>query len=80
MKVRCIQTCVDCWPNDRIITALHCPSICFEGEDYFYNIESSTNNHLYIISGYLKLYGVFEIENFITLAEWRERQINSILD
>lgn len=70
MKLICIQTCSD-WNNNRI---------CVEGRDYIYREDLSTNKAVWVTKDNLQFYGLFERENFITLAEYRERQINSILE
>jgi len=72
IKIICIQTCSD-WTDEKI---------CLKGEDYFYEKSLSTNKILYVmkLGEILDFYGFFNSENFITLAEWREREINSILD
>ena len=70
MKIRCIQTCSDF--NDKLL--------CIEGKTYNYKKDLSTNRALWILKDNLQTYGIFQSQYFITLAEYREQQINSILD
>ena len=70
MKIRCIQTCSD-WNNKML---------CIEGRDYLYNASLSSNKVFWIIQTNLQFHGVFQRENFISLSEYRDQQINSILD
>ena len=71
----------------------HAKKICLQGEAYYIgNIETADDNNTYIaiynkdirarsVREQIEIYmGWYHIEDFITLAEYRDIQINSILD
>ena len=49
-------------------------------KDKIYTCEGHPDSIYYSVTSGNKYYGIFEKENFKPLADWREQQINSILE
>lgn len=70
-KVICIQNCVSKHNFDII---------CNKNEIYEFSKEMSTDRFYFLIVPNCDRWCMFNRENFITFVEYREQQINSILD
>lgn len=73
-KVKCIKSCKNISTNPIMMC---CNNSWYEAERIIYG--GSVRNIYHIFKGNLFI-GMFEMENFITMAEYREEQINSILN
>ena len=69
-KIVCIKDC-----NSRYYNYIK----CYKYEIYEYDVEMSTEL-VYFINIMDNLNSIFDRDNFITLSEWRNKQIEELLD